>query len=268
MSNWGAEACGALIQINVNAHGSGQIHRIEITRDMRFMTFPELFDQFSMAILPLGSSDASHLRFQAVARYASARTGDAPFTGNGLDQIVFVASGSTKLVAQVSHGREQIVAFHFANDLVLVPASAAHTYTLCALEDCELIYFPSAEFFKLARHEAGMIDEVLARSMRALARCREKAVALGRKNAQERLAGFLISMAERIGTPTPEGYELNLPMSRRDIADSLGLTIETVSRQLGELREGGFVETSGRSKVVLHDLPGLNRVAGHLATAA
>lgn len=232
------------------------------------MTFPELFERFSMNILPLGSSDAAHIRFQAVARYASARAGDAPFTGNGKDQIIFVARGSTKLVAQVSHGREQVVAFHFAGDLVLVPAQTAHSYTLCALEDCELIYFPADEFFKLARHEAGMIDEVLERTMRALVRCREKAVSLGRKTAQERLASFLVTMAERIGTATGKGCELELPMSRRDIADSLGLTIETVSRQIGELRDAGLVETSGRSRIHLHDIQGLSLRAGHLVPAA
>ena len=231
-------------------------------------TFPDLFDRFSAAILPLGSSDSTHLRFQSVARYASARAGDAPFTGNGKDQIIFVAAGSTKLVAHASHGREQVVAFHFAGDLVLVPARAAHSYSLCGLEDCELIYFPADEFFKLARHEAGMTEEVLKRSMRALARCREKTIILGRKTAQERLASFLVNMAERIGTARGEGSELDLPMSRRDIADSLGLTIETVSRQLSELRDAGLVETSGRSKIHLYDLASLSRRAGHLAPAA
>lgn len=232
-------------------------------------TFPDLFDRFSAAVLPHGSSVSGRLRFQAVARYASARSGDAPFTGNDKDQIIFVVAGSTKLVAHASHGREQVVAFHFAGDLVLVPARAAHSYSLCALEDCELIYFPADEFIRLARHEAGMTDEVLERAMRALARCREKTISLGRKSAQERLASFLITMATRIGTARDgEVVELDLPMSRRDIADSLGLTIETVSRQLSELREAGLVETSGRSKVRLRNLSRLSLCAGHLAPAA
>lgn len=232
------------------------------------MTFPDLFERFSIAILPLGTSDATHLRFQAVARYASARAGDAPFMGNGSDQIVFVASGSTKLVAHASGGREQVVAFHFAGDLVSVPARAAHAYSLCALEDCELIYFPADEFYKLARFEAGMVDEVLERAIRALNRCREKTISLGRKNAQERLANFFLTMDQRIGTDGEGGRLLHLPMSRRDVADSLGLTIETVSRQFGELREAGLIETMGRSKVVLRDLSGLGARAGHLFEAA
>lgn len=229
------------------------------------MTFPDLFERFSLAILPLGVSHAAQLRFQSVARYASARAGDAPFANDRCDQIVFVASGSTKLVARASQAREQVVAFHFEGDLVTVPARGAHAYSLCALEHCELIYFRSDEFFKFARLEAELVDAVLARAMRALSRCREKTIALGRKSAQERLAGFLLSMAERIGAHDGDRCLLNLPMSRGDIADSLGLTIETVSRQFGDLRTAGLIETEGRSKVVLFDLAALNARAGHLS---
>ncbi|MHA7819386.1 MAG: Crp/Fnr family transcriptional regulator [Erythrobacter sp.] len=229
------------------------------------MTFPDLFERFSLAILPLGASDATHLRFQSVARYASARAGDAPFASDRSDQIVFVASGSTKLVACASQAREQVVAFHFAGDLVSVPARGAHAYSLCALEDCELIYFPADEFFRLARFESELVDAMLARAMRALSRCREKTIALGRKNAQERLAGFLLSMAERIGEHDEKRCLLDLPMSRGDIADSLGVTIETVSRQFGDLKAAELLETEGRSKVVLFDLAALNARAGHLS---
>jgi len=232
------------------------------------MTFPDLFDQFSLAILPPAICDTMHLRFQSVARYASARAGDAPFTDNDRDQIVFVASGSTKLVAHASQGREQIVAFHFAGDLVTVPARGAHAYSLFALESCDLIYFPADDFFKLARSEAAMIGEVFDRAMRALAGCREKTISLGRKSAQERLASFLVTMADRIGVAQDDGCVLDLPMSRRDIADSLGLTIETVSRQLGDLRNAGLLETAGRSRITIRNFETLNACAGHLPEAA
>jgi len=228
------------------------------------MTFPDLFERFANTILPLNTSDATHLRFQSIARYASARAGDAPFKGNGHDQIVFVASGSTKLVAHASQGREQVVAFHFADDLVSVPASAAHAYSLCALEDCELIYFPAEEFLQLAQQESGMVMEVLEHALSALARCREKTIALGRKTAQERIASFLVSMAERSGSNASGEVELTLPMSRRDISDSLGLTIETVSRQLTELRGEGLLETPSRSCMRVLDMSALEAKAGHM----
>ncbi|WP_299196613.1 helix-turn-helix domain-containing protein [uncultured Erythrobacter sp.] len=230
------------------------------------MTFPELFDRFSVAILPLERSTEARLRFQDEARYASARSGDALFTGSDADQVVFVASGSTKLVAHASHGREQVVAFHFAGDLILVPARAAHAYAVCALEGCEFIYFPAREFLELARFETGMVEQLLDHTMQALARCREKTITLGRKSAQERVATFLVTMAERIGVEDERGgCVLDLTMSRRDIADSLGLTIETVSRQLSQLRSASLLETHGRSRIVLLDLPSLNARAGRLS---
>ncbi len=236
-------------------------------KDTREMTFPDLFERFSSEILPLGCADATHLRFQSIARFASARAGDAPFIVNDRDQIVFIAKGSSKLVAEASQEREQVVAFHFVGDLVLVPARGAHAYTLYALDNCDLIFFQSDEFFKLARYETGMIDEALERAMLALARSREKAVALGRKSAQERLASFFLNMAERIGSKHEEGWVMQLPMSRSDIADSLGLTIETVSRQLSELRDAGLLTTQGRSQVHLLDWDGLASRAGHLVPA-
>lgn len=257
----------ALIWINVSAPVFGEMGVHGYEKDTREMTFPDLFERFSAEILPLGSADATHLRFQAIARYASARSGDAPFTVNDQDQIVFIAKGSCKLVAEASHGREQVVAFHFAGDLVSVPARGAHAYTLYALDDCELIFFRADEFFKLARYETGMIDKALERAMLALARSREKAISLGRKSAQERLASFFLNMAERIGSKHEEGWVMHLPMSRGDIADSLGLTIETVSRQLSELRDAGLLKTQGRSKVQLLDIQGLASRAGHLAPA-
>jgi len=232
------------------------------------MTFPDLFERFAAQVLPPKTSDDAHQRLQAIARYSSARAGDAPFKENGKDQIVFVASGSSKLVAHASLGRQQVVAFHFAGDLVSVPGSSAHAYSLCALEDCELIYFPSAEFLQLAQHETGMVAEVLDRALRALARCREKTVTLGRKTAQEKLASFLVTMSERIGAEFAQGVDLDLPMSRQDIGDSLGLTIETVSRQFSDLRAQGLLETPSRSRIRLLDMKALEAKAGHIRAAA
>jgi len=232
------------------------------------MTPHQSFEQFASAILPDGVPDESRSRFQACARFAKAKACDAPFPTIEQDQVVFVANGSTKLVAHASQGREQVLAFHFAGDLAYIHARAAHAYTLCALENCELVTFPAADFMMAAQGEALVVNEVLLRALLSLDRCREKSIALGRKTAQERLAGFLIAMAERIGSRQDDGCVLDLPMSRRDIGDSLGLTIETVSRQMSDLRNLGLLETTGRSLIRIRDLPSLTARAGHLSQAA
>ncbi|MEL6782568.1 MAG: helix-turn-helix domain-containing protein, partial [Pseudomonadota bacterium] len=77
-----------------------------------------------------------------------------------------------------------------------------------------------------------------------------------------------VTMADRLGKAEDGECVLDLPMSRRDIGDSLGLTIETISRQFGELRDLGLLETSGRSQVRLTDLARLNAHAGHVSKAA
>ncbi|MBT8427219.1 MAG: helix-turn-helix domain-containing protein [Erythrobacter sp.] len=120
----------------------------------------------------------------------------------------------------------------------------------------------------MAESDPQILRGLIGQMADALRRCREKAVALGRKTASERIAVFLLGMAERIGTAKGTSVILDLPMSRRDIAESLGLTIETVSRQFTILRDAKTIETSGRSLVILHDVSQLRAQAGYLAGAA
>lgn len=180
------------------------------------------------------------------------------------DSLVYIGNGATKLIASASSGREQIVAFQFAGDLVSIPASASHSYALCALVDTDVLAFPADELLAIIGSEPILLYSLLQQSLTALHRCRDKAVGLGRKNAQERLASFLVGMSDRIGFQEPDGCMLDLPMLRRDIGDSLGLTIETISRQFSDLRSAGLVETTGRSRVLLRDLPALAKRAGHI----
>jgi CRP/FNR family transcriptional regulator len=226
------------------------------------------FERFAAAVLPPGVAPDVEARFRSLARHVEAAAGDAPLDYLEQDQIVFVASGATKLVARATLGREQIVAFHFAGDLVSLPERRRHSYSLVALQQSEFLAFLASDFLASAQHASALANEILRRSLISLSRCREKSIMLGRKTAQERLASFLVTMADRIGMQQGGQCVLDLPMSRRDIADSLGLTIETVSRQLTVLRDLALIETSGRSIVTLADIAALEDRAGHLAVAA
>jgi CRP/FNR family transcriptional regulator len=164
--------------------------------------------------------------------------------------------------------RDQIVAFQFAGEVFTVPGPDNYSYSVSALKDCDILAFDSAEFLRLASSEAGVLHHLLENTTLSLRRCREKTIALGRKTAGERIAVFLVGMAERIGVEQDGRLVLELPMSRRDISDSLGLTIETVSRQLSKLRDDGVIETVGRSGVILNALESLRDRAGFLREAA
>lgn len=226
-----------------------------------------VFGPFAQAFLPSDTPDDILPELMAIGHLVSPKRGSRAYIDPGVDQMVYVSRGATKLVATASEGREQIVAFHFAGDLISVPANAQHSYSLRALVDSQLLTFPTREFIACLERAPGVLRQVLDRVMIALHRSRDKAVGLGRKSAEERLASFFVAMAERIGRTEGKVCSLDLPMSRRDIADALGLTIETVSRQLGRLRELGLIETSGRSGVCLLQPHALEARAAHYRLA-
>lgn len=224
------------------------------------------FEGFANHILRNSTMPQTAEKLRTLARFVAVSKGAAAQLEGSDDLLVFIDKGATKLVAHASGGREQVVAFHFAGDLVSVPTHETLVYSLRALEDTQLAVFPARDFLAVASEDTGLLGEVLGRMMVALHRSREKALALGRKTARERVAGFLASMAQRIGKEDEHGWRIDLPMSRRDIGDSLGLTIETVSRQFSEMRCEGLVETSGRSAVRLMDSAALADRAGFVST--
>jgi len=232
------------------------------------MTFPELFERFASRHLPASLTDAAILRYQALGRAIEAGPDASVGLDENTDYLVFVGRGATKLVAHASAGRDQIVAFHFPDELVVVPARAEHSYTLNSIRRSDLLAFNFADFADLARSDPAVLRMLLDCARKSLGRCRDKSLALGRKTAIERVAGFLASMAVRLGTPQDDVTYIDLPMSRRDIGDSLGLTIETVSRQFTLLRRLGVIETVGKSGVRIRDLRALEAGAGYLTEAA
>lgn len=187
------------------------------------------------------------------------------------DRLIYLAAGSAKLIAPPAAcaqgpGAVQVLAFHFAGDMISVlrrsAGDTADDFRLIALADCQLIAFATDDFLDIAQADPAVLRWVLTRSLQALHRSRTRMMQLGHKSARQRIADFLVSMAERLSGSTSGTCRLMLPMSRRDIGDALGLTIETVSRQFTELREAGLIETRGRSLVQLRDVAALAHAAG------
>ncbi len=187
------------------------------------------------------------------------------------DRLVWLASGAAKLVARAPqaapHPGGQVLAFHFAGDLVSVLRRIDGDFRLVALTPCDLVIFPAEAFLDHAQGDPAVLRSVLTRSLQALHRSRTRMMQMGHKSAVARIADFLVSMAERLADCSAGPCAFALPMSRRDIGDSLGLTIETVSRQLTELREAGLVATEGRSRVALTDVAALAKIAGRNGAA-
>ncbi|MDJ0643500.1 MAG: Crp/Fnr family transcriptional regulator [Erythrobacter sp.] len=221
------------------------------------------------AAVPFGNGpDDTADRLCAVGRYRALERGCGLPGNPSEDRLVYIATGSAKLVARSAASsctnatNNHVLAFHFAGDIVSVLRQSDADFRLIALSDLELVIFPSNQFLDVAQDDPVVLRSVLTRSLQALHRSRTKMMQLGHKSARQRIADFLVSMAYRIGGSTRGKCEFALPMSRRDIGDSLGLKIETVSRQFTELREAGLVETEGRSIVRLTNINKLAEEAG------
>jgi CRP/FNR family transcriptional regulator len=217
-------------------------------------------------------------RLCAIGQYRRLHTGEELPGSAHEDRLIYVASGVTKLIAQLpatplgdgedqapsarSQGKTQVLAFHFAGDIVSVLREEDGDFRIVALGETRLIIFFANQFLDVAQDEPAVIRSMLASSIQALHASRTRMMQLGHKCAATRVAEFLTSMAERICGCTCGPCEFALPMSRRDIADSLGLTIETVSRQFAELKEAGLIETQGRSIIRVNNLDSLARRGG------
>lgn len=231
----------------------------------RFLT---CFDRFADRYLPLGLSDVTILRIRALARLSVIAKDAVSDIDGETPSVAFLARGATKLVAHTMLGKEQVVGFHFAGELVMVPQASAHHYSLQALLESDLLVLPYEQLRAIAVSEPRLLGPMLDACVDALARLRDKAVSLGRKTAPERVADFLQAIQPRLEASGEPGGSIELPMSRRDIADSLGLTIETVSRQFTLLREDGVITTRGRGGVRIVDPAALAARSGRMLRAA
>lgn len=226
------------------------------------------FELFSSTMLPSDFSQKRSLEMATLSQARRLAKGEILQTGRDDDSLVFVGQGAIKLVAHASGDRDQVMSFLFAGDLAIVPAVSKHSNLLCALTASDLLIFPAREFLQFSCSHADLGQNIIGQLLGVIDRGWEKIIALGRKTARERMASFFLAMAERVGVRNGPSCEMDLPMSRRDIADSLGLTNETVSRQLAEFREKGLIETAGRSSFRLPDLKRLKQCTGAISEAA
>ena len=182
------------------------------------------------------------------------------------DESVLCANlveGVVKLSTSLADGREQIVGLLFPGDFVGQPFENEATVTVTALSDVDLCYYPRVRFEQVLDDHARLERALLQRVTAALNEARARMLTLGRRSAEERVAGFLVNMAERLGVAESDGaIAIELPLTRGEMAGLLGLTIETVSRQMTALKRAGLVELPNGRRVVVRDMASLQERAG------
>lgn len=176
-----------------------------------------------------------------------------------------VLTGVVKLTKTMADGRQQIVGLQFAPDFLGRPFQAESGVAADAATDVELCSFPRAAVEKMMRDQPDFQDRMLRQTLNELDQARDWMLTLGRKTAAEKIASFLLMIAHNVRPSGPEnGKEasFDLPLSRLEIADFLGLTIETVSRQLTRLRISGVLKIENNRHVIVSDLKRLEAMAG------
>jgi len=174
-----------------------------------------------------------------------------------------VLKGVVKLTKVLEDGRQQVVGLQFAPDLLGRPFASESRVTAETASDVELCLIPKPALEALMREGGPIEHRIMMQALRELDEARDWMVTLGRKTASEKVASFLYLIATHID-PTEEAAlaTFDLPLSRADIADFLGLTIETVSRQMSKLKADKVIEIANYRHVTITDLAQLRLRCG------
>jgi len=171
-----------------------------------------------------------------------------------------VVEGGVRLCKVRSDGRRQIAEFLLPGDMFGFEFGDEHSLTAEALCDVVVMRCPRNHVERLSEELPGVRHQLMSLLRRELSAAQDHLVMLGRQTAKERVASFLLLLAER-RSDAGEDIALDLPMGRQDIADYLGLTIETVCRALTDLKRERLIAIPNRHQVVIRDLSALEGVA-------
>jgi CRP/FNR family transcriptional regulator, nitrogen fixation regulation protein len=191
------------------------------------------------------------------ARMKFARNAEIFGEGEPAEYLYKVVSGTVRTSKLLSDGRRQIGAFLLPGDVFGMEVGDEHRFSAEAVADSIVLVVKRSAVEALAARDAQTARELWTLVARDLERAQDHMLVLGRKNAQERLVTFLLDMAARAS----EHDKVHLPMSRQDIADYLGLTIETVSRTLTQLENSAAIALPSSRCIMLRN----RRALAHLS---
>ena len=181
-----------------------------------------------------------------------------------VSQYANVIGGVVKLTKMLSDGRQQIVGWQFAPDYLGRPFSRSSRFSAEAATEVELCSFSKGLIDRMIDQSPDLEHKLLEQTLKELDEARDWMLTLGRKTAAEKVASFLHLIAINVDpdAPTHDGpITFDLPLTRADIADFLGLTIETVSRQLTKLRKDGVIHIENNRHITVPDLERLDERA-------
>lgn len=173
------------------------------------------------------------------------------------DYVYKVLAGAVRTYKVFADGRRQIGGFYLPGDVFGLETDDCHTFSAEAINDAKILVVKRSALMALAVRDNEVARELWSMMGQEMRRVQDHILLLI-KSAKERVVGFLLEMAERV----PGGNNIELPMTRQDIADYLGLTMETVSRTLTDLQTGASIKLASARRIVLQDRGALRRIHG------
>ncbi|MGC3938865.1 transcriptional regulator FnrL [Roseobacter sp. EG26] len=188
------------------------------------------------------------------------------WAGDQMDFVASVVSGVASLTQTMEDGRTQMVGLLLPSDFVGRPGRNIATYTVTATSDLLMCCFRRKPFEQMIDSTPHVAHRLLEMTLDELDAAREWMLVLGRKTAREKIASLLSIIARRdaaLGTANPgKALTFELPLTREAMADYLGLTLETVSRQMSALKRDQIITLSGKRRITVPDMDKLLLEAG------
>lgn len=207
-----------------------------------------------------GLTAADIQRLDALASYRNLDTGDYLFHQHTPAKSVYVLeSGMLMMERSSSTGRRQVMAFMQPGNFIGIPHNQHYDYTVSALQGSRVREMPLKPFVELQDEIPLLKENVRGIGGNILAHTLDQVFALGQKKAHERVCFLLKQLSDRAATPG--ALSLELVMTRQDIADYLGLTIETVSRAFGKLKREGTIDIYSAHTVEILDIEAVEEMA-------
>jgi CRP/FNR family transcriptional regulator, anaerobic regulatory protein len=186
------------------------------------------------------------------------------WSGDEMDFVASVVTGVASLTQTMADGRRQMVGLLLPSDFLGRPGRSHAVHDVTAVTDLVMCCFRKKPFEAIMIKTPHIAHRLLEMTLDELDAAREWMMLLGRKRARERIASFLAILARREaalqGPRATARFEI--PLTREEMADYLGLTLETVSRQMSALKRDGLIQTMGKRGIQIPDLSALQEAAG------
>ena len=208
------------------------------------------------------------VQLEQIKYYRSYQAGQTViWSGDKMDFVASVVTGIATLTQTMEDGRRQMVGLLLPSDFVGRPGRSAAAYDVTATTDLVMCCFRKKPFEELMSSTPHIAQRLLEMTLDELDAAREWMLLLGRKTAREKIASLLAIIARRDASlkeprATAASITFDLPLTREEMADYLGLTLETVSRQMSALKRDGIITLDGNRHVTIPSIDGLMEETG------